>query len=34
MGNQPSIKKISYEDIQYILKKTTHTLNINTLDGI
>ena len=34
MGNQPSIKKISYEDIQYILKKPTHTLIINTLDGI
>lgn len=32
MGNQPSVNKISYEDIQYILKRPVHTLIINTLD--
>ena len=33
MGNQSSVKKISYEDIQYILKNPMHKLIINTLDG-
>ena len=33
MGNQSSVKKISYEDMQYILKNPMHTLIINTLDG-
>ena len=32
MGNQISINKISYEDIQFILKNPVQTLIISTLD--
>ena len=32
MGNQTSINKISYEDIQFILNKSPQTLVISTLD--
>ncbi len=32
MGNQTSINKISYEDIQFILNNSTPTLIISTLD--
>ena len=33
MGSQQSVKKISYEDMQHIIKNPTHSLIISTLDG-
>jgi len=33
MGNQASIRKINYEDVQYILKNKNGSLLINTLDA-
>ena len=33
MGSQQSVKKISYEDIQHIIKNPTHSLIVSTLDS-